>query len=369
MAKKKTVDTTEQAVKNGLRTKHVVWPILFGLIGVTYMVFSEMSNMVHSPVPLSNYIHPATAVFLLLAVVLIAIRDLAGMGRLYLLADKKLRFASLFRIRMLYEFTSAVTPSAAGGSTLEMIFINREGIPFGRSTAICVLSLFLDELFFVLFFPIVFLLFPVDAFFAMPGSAATSTIATLFALGYVAKLIWVGILFVGIFIKPDAIACLIGRLFSFKWLRRWKMKAFRTAIDIKACSKEMRHKSISFWCCNIGYSALLWVARFLIVNALIMAFVPLSSNAISLFDHVVIMVRQAIVMLVMMVAPTPGGSGFVEVMFESYLGEFIPKGMVMLLIVLAWRMLTYYMYLIIGAVLAPRWVAQHFPHKNKRKNG
>lgn len=365
MSKKQHGDTTEQTVKNGLKTKHAIWPILFGLLGVGYMVFHELEDITHSPAPLSDYVTPNTLWFLLLAVALIAVRDLAGMGRLYLLADKKLRFASLFRIRMLYEFTSAVTPSAAGGSTLEMIFINREGIKFGRSTAICVLSLFLDEFFLVTLFPIVFLFFPIDAFFTVGGNT-TSTIATLFALGYLAKLVWVSILFVGIFVKPEAISWMISRIFSIKWLRRWKMSAFRTAVDIKACSKEMRHKSIGFWCSNVGYSALLWVSRFLIVNALILAFVPLSGDAISLFDHVVIMVRQAIVMVVMMVAPTPGGSGFVEVMFESYLGQFIPKGMVMLLIVLAWRLLTYYMYLIIGSIITPRWLAKHFPHKKKK---
>lgn len=365
---KTKANTTEQTVKNGLRTKHVVWPILFGLIGVVYMVINEFSHITQSPVPFSTYISSTTVWFLFLSVLLIVIRDLAGMGRLYLLSDKQLRFGSLFRIRMLYEFTSAITPSAAGGSTLEMIFINREGVKFGRSTAICILSLFLDELFLVLLFPAVFLCFPIDVFFSVQGSTA-STILSLFALGYFAKLTWVSILFVGIFVKPEAISWLISRIFSLKWLKRWRMQAFRTAVDIKACSKEMRHKNWRFWVGTMGYSALLWVSRFLIVNALILAFVPQSSMVFSALDQLVIMMRQAIVMVVMMVAPTPGGSGFVEVMFESYLGEFIPKGMVALLVVLVWRLLTYYNYLIIGAVLTPRWLAKHYPRKNKQKNG
>lgn len=364
MSKNHTQNTTEQTVKNGLKTKHIVWPVLFGLIGVIWMVVNEFSDITQSPETFSSYFTPVSVGFVLLAIALILVRDLAGMGRLYLLADKKLNFASLFRIRMLYEFTSAVTPSAAGGSTLEMIFINREGISFGRSTAICILSLFLDEFFLVLLFPLVFLFFPLDIFFSIKGTTA-SAIASLFAIGYSAKLIWVIILFVGIFIKPEAISWMISRIFAIKWLKRWKLKAFRTAVDIKACSKEMRHKPWHFWVSNVLCSAVLWVSRFLIVNALILAFVPMSTQLFSAVDQVVIMLRQAIVMVVMMIAPTPGGSGFIEVMFESYLGDFIPKGMAMLLIVMVWRLLTYYNYLIIGAILTPKWLAKHFPRKKK----
>ncbi len=366
MSKQNTVDTTEQTVKNGLKTKHIVWPVLFGLIGVVWMVVNEFSEITSSSEPFSTFFTPTTFVFLLLAIALIVIRDLAGMGRLYLLADKKLGFGALFRIRMLYEFTSAVTPSAAGGSTLEMIFINREGIKFGRSTAICILSLFLDELCLVLLFPLVFLFFPVADFFTIAGNSATA-IASLFAAGYIAKLVWVSILFVGIFVKPEAISWMISKLFSIKWLKKWKLKAFRTAVDIKACSKEMRHKPWHFWLSNILLSIVLWVSRFLIVNALILAFVH-SDTVLSYFDHVVVMLRQAIVMVVMMIAPTPGGSGFIEVMFESYLGDFIPKGMALLLIVMVWRMLTYYNYLIIGAIITPRWLARHFPRKKGKES-
>lgn len=363
MSKKQQVDTTEQTVKKGLNTKHIVWPVLFGLIGIVWMIFNEFSQLGDSPVPLSHYITNTTIWFLLLSVALIVIRDLSGMGRLYLLADKKLGFGALFRIRMLYEFTSAVTPSAAGGSTLEMIFINREGISFGRSTAICIMSLFLDELSLVLLFPLVFLFFPIDIFFQVAGEASAS-IASLFAIGYFAKLIWVSILFVGIFVKPQVISWLISRIFSIKWLKKWKLKAFRTAVDIKACSKEMRHKSAGFFIANILLSMLLWVSRFLIVNALIMAFVT-ASDSLTFVDQVIIAVRQGIVLVVMMIAPTPGGSGFIEVMFETYLGEFIPVGMVSLIIVSVWRMLTYYNYLIIGAIITPKWIAKHFSRKKQ----
>ena len=64
-----------------------------------------------------------------------------------------------FRVNMLCEFTSAVTPSAVGGSSLIVLFLNKEGINAGRSTALTISCLFLDELFLVLACPFALLLF------------------------------------------------------------------------------------------------------------------------------------------------------------------------------------------------------------------
>ncbi len=355
-------EKTEHTVASKLHSKHIILPILFGLVGVVWQFTSEFSSF--SEVWLPDYITGYTTLFLLLSILIVMIRDGAGMLRLWLLSEKKISFAGLFRIRMLYEFTSAITPSAAGGSTLEMLFINKEGVKFGESTAICIVSLFLDELFFVLSFPLMLLILPIQDLFNVNGTFMSS-ILSLFLIGYVFKVIWVIILFVGIFIKPTALAWTIKQIFRIKFLRRWKFAAMRTAADIRVCSRRMRIKPVTFWIQTGGLSALLWIARFCIVNILIMAFSTSADvSFLSLYDNIIVVCRQIITMVVMMIAPTPGGSGFIEVLFENYLGDYVPAaGVVLLLITTMWRLLTYYNYLIIGAVLAPKWVARNFGKK------
>jgi uncharacterized membrane protein YbhN (UPF0104 family) len=115
----------------------------------------------------------------------------------------------------------------------------------------------------------------------------------------------------------------------------------------------------------IVHSFLLAISRFLVVNMLILAFTD--ATFLSWYDHLIVVGRQIITMVIMMIAPTPGGSGFIEVLFETYLGGYVPKGMVLVLVVLGWRLLTYYYYLVMGAVIAPRWVNQHFPRKAKKQ--
>jgi uncharacterized protein (TIRG00374 family) len=62
--------------------------------------------------------------------------------------------------------------------------------------------------------------------------------------------------------------------------------------------------------------------------------------------------------IIILLSPTPGGSGLAEFMFTDFLGEFISKGLAPTLSIL-WRMLSYYPYLFIGAIILPRWIRTH----------
>ena len=63
--------------------------------------------------------------------------------------------------------------------------------------------------------------------------------------------------------------------------------------------------------------------------------------------------------VIMLISPTPGGSGIAEYIFGGFLGEFIPIGMAPAMALL-WRLISYYSYLIIGAILLPIWVRRVF---------
>jgi len=351
-------DSNKQIIESSLQTKHIILPVLFGLIGVVWLFVSEFQSF--GEVWLPDYINGYSIIFIVCAVLMVIIKDGAGMWRLWYLSDKRIGFKGLYRVRMLYEFTSAVTPSIAGGSTLEMLFINKEGVPLGESTAICIISLFCDELFFVLSFPIMLIFIPLQEIFSMSGDIAT--ILSLFLIGYVLKAVWVIILFIGIFIKPEALAWIIKQIFRIGILRKWQYGAMRTAAEIRTCSRKIKHKPLTFWLKTLSLGSTIWIARFLIVNFLIMAF-STGANAtfLSFHDNIIVICRQIITMVVMMIAPTPGGSGFIEVLFENYLGEFLPAtGIVLVLITSLWRLLTYYYYLIAGVIIAPKWISKNF---------
>lgn len=95
----------------------------------------------------------------------------------------------------LCEFTSCVTPSAVGGSSLGMVFLNTQGIEFGRATTLMMTTLFLDELFFVVSCPLVVMLTPAHEIFASDGTTFSHGIQLTFWLVYAVLFVWTLILF------------------------------------------------------------------------------------------------------------------------------------------------------------------------------
>lgn len=71
--------------------------------------------------------------------------------------------------------------------------------------------------------------------------------------------------------------------------------------------------------------------------------------------------------IMMLISPTPGGSGFAEFVFKEYLGEFLPSAGVAIAMAILWRLITYYPYLFIGVLIVPKWVNKHFGGKSSSK--
>ena len=146
---------------------------------------------------------------------------------------------------------------------------------------------------------------------------------------------------------------IIGFVFSLKFLRRYRFRALRTAIEIRQCAQEIRHESLGYWMRLVLSTIGIWGFRFLIANMAIMIFNPLCGA-----DNLICFARQYILGIVCMIVPTPGGSGFAEVMFDDFLAEFITQKLSTVPITSLWRLFTYYYYLIAGVIILPQWLGK-----------
>lgn len=338
-----------RSVASRFKPSMVIWPILFGLVGVGFMLWREMRNGIpDEPLALNEH----WWFFALLVVLFTLMKDFSGMYRLRVMSGAPLTFRQLFRIRMLYEFTSAVTPSAAGGSSLEVIFIHREGIKISRATSMTILALFMDELLMIVFFPALLAVIPYGDLFTSEGYFQYGYLWA-FIIGYSMKFVWVTLLFIGLFFKPSVFVSIIGFVFRLKWLKRFRLRGLRTAIEMRQCAQEIRHESFGYWL-RLALSTIgIWGFRFLIANAAIMIFNPLSFDA-----NLMCFARQYILGIVCMIVPTPGGSGFAEVMFDDFLVGYISQKMSTVVIASIWRLFTYYYYLIVGVIILPQWLGR-----------
>ena len=341
-----------------LKPGKIILPVLIGLAVVGWFISREM----HSDV-LSKLDFTWKSVFwLFVAWLCMACRDLGYMIRIRILTDKDLTWAQAFRVIMLWEFTSAITPSTVGGTAVAVVFLHKEGISVGRSTAVVLATSFLDELYFVIMLPLLLLLVGGTALFTTSlqgtGVSFLNELILFASIGYSIILIWVLIVGYGLFFNPEGIRKLIINFFRLPVIRRWHKAAVRAGDDIVESSHELRKRHYSFWLKAATATFLSWTARYWVVNAILVAFFAIN-------DHCLIFARQLVTWIMMIISPSPGGSGFAEVIMGRYISDLIPAdpvfaGSIALAMAIIWRIISYYPYLIIGALIVPAWIERKF---------
>ena len=117
----------------------------------------------------------------------------------------------------------------------------------------------------------------------------------------------------------------------------------------------------SFHLSLAGITLLAWILRFFTVTAILIA---LNTNiALTLHDHLILLGRGEGLYAVTAYSPTPGGSGVAEIIFGQFYKEYVTPGIAVVAAVI-WRVITYYPYLILGAVIIPNWIRKLI---NKRR--
>jgi glycosyltransferase 2 family protein len=288
------------------------------------------------------------------------VRDGAYMIRIRALTDNELNWRSAFVVIMLWEFASALAPGMIGGGFIFAIFIiNREQVNMGKSITAVLLSSFQDGVFLALMAPLVYFICGKERLFSTIDTNNLSPVTFgngfFYSFWTVYFIILVYKIFVAyaLFFNPRFVKWLLLKLFSLPVLRRWKHGALESGNQLVIASNHLKNKSRKFWIYSFGGTFVSWTARYTIVNCLILAFHNVS------VDNFLIYARQVIMGIIILFSPTPGGSGLAEFMFNDFLGEFIPKGLAASL-GLMWRLVSYYPYLFIGAIILPRWVRKRF---------
>jgi len=345
----------------GINTRRALYPVIIGLGVVGYLFYKDFNVEVFQDMNFSWW----SVFWLFVALLCMVGRDLGYIIRIRILSDGVLTWRQAFRIIMLWEFTSAITPSAVGGTSVAILYVHKEGIKLGKSSAMVMLTSFLDELYFIIMFPLVIAIVGLDNIFNIPdGEAFVIQGFVLFAvIGYFVKLLYVCFITYGLFVNSRSIKWLILKLFKIGPLRRWRVSAGYVGSDIIESSKELKLKNGIFWIKSFAATFLSWSSRYLVANAIILAFFSVS-------DQVLLFARQLVMWIMMLIMPTPGGSGFAEYIFTGYCSDLISVPVsqqvgAALLIAFLWRVITYYPYLIIGAAILPKWIKRNFSKESK----
>ncbi|MTI21745.1 flippase-like domain-containing protein [Fulvivirga sp. RKSG066] len=329
-----------------------VWlPAAISVGFVVFMIWSD-DNITTEKL---NLIWQAKAFPVVMAFVMLLIKETAYVYRIRSLTNKQLTWTSSIYVIILWEFASAVTPSVVGGTAVAVFILLKEKINFGKSLAFVMLSAILDNLFFVVTAPLALLIIGYDIF---PDFG--QTMRGVFITSYSLIAIYTLVMCLALFYRPRLFKWFLIKVTSLKFLRKWRYAAYQHGNEVMWASSLIKGKKIGYWIRIITATIVAWIARYAILNFLIAAY----TDGLDIIDHAVIFGKHLILWIVMLLSPTPGSTGTAEHFFMqsfvSYLDQYT-IGAAML-----WRIISYYPYLLVGAIILPKWVKRVF--FNRRKN-
>ncbi|MDX1629979.1 MAG: lysylphosphatidylglycerol synthase transmembrane domain-containing protein [Fulvivirga sp.] len=330
-----------------------VW--LPAAISIGFVLFLILTDDNITPQKL-NLIFQAKFWPVLFAFGMLVIKEAAYIYRIRSLTNKDLNWHSSFYVIMLWEFASAVTPSVVGGTAVAVFILLKEKINLGKSLAYVMLTAILDNLFFVVAAPIMLLIVGFDIF---PDFG--QTMQGVFITSYSLIAIYTLIMAFALFYRPRLFKWFLIKCTSIKFLRRWRYAAYQHGNEVMWASSLIKGKRLGYWIRIVSATIVAWVARYAILNFLIAAY----TGGVYFSDHIIIFGKHLILWIVMLLSPTPGSAGTAEHFFMQsfvvYLDQFT-IGAAML-----WRIVSYYPYLIVGAIILPGWIKRVFFKKPAEK--
>lgn len=339
-----------------LSGRRILLPVLLGASVTAYLFYRNFNVSALSEIRWTI----GLAGVLLLAILTCILRDLMYIWRLRLMTDGQLSWGKCFQIIMLWEFGSAVTPGAVGGSVAAVYMLNKEGFTLGKASAISLVTAFLDELVFILAVPVLYLLLGNSMLSFDPHCEESHRIAATGLLQHTQLLVLIVylfllsvylLLFYGLFINPYAVKNLYSMIGQLPFINRWKASLDKAGDDMVIASAEFKSRPFLFWILTGTATMTTWTARYLLSFFVVWAF----SDQVPPF--MLIYGRQYFIRTLTILPLSPGGVGLAELAFLAFLCEFITRGL-STSAMLVWRLLSYYVYLIAGLIVLPRWLSR-----------
>lgn len=340
----------EQSVLNSIKVSRIILPILIGLGVVFYLIWKQWNPEIINQIEWGTF----TLFWLGAAILLYVIRHLFYAWRLRILSDGVFSWLKSIELVFLWEFSTAVSPTSVGGSTVALFFLAQEKLSAAKTVSVVVYTMIVDTLFFLISLPVLyFLIGPL----VLRPHAQTFADLEGFGIGFWSVIIFMAtygtIFFWGIFIRPQGLKKLLLWLSKFKWLKRFRESIQKTANDVVTTSTELRSKPWSYHVNVMVSSTGAWVTRFMAINCIIIALVK--NLPLDFWNQFILYGRGKAMHSLVQFSPTPGGSGVTELMFEGFYSDYIPAGLA-IIVALIWRLVTYYPYLIAGAIIIPNWL-------------
>jgi uncharacterized protein (TIRG00374 family) len=348
------ISKEEEALKS-LNLSKIILPVLLGLAVILYLVFRQFDTDELAKIEWNSRL----LLYLGIAVLIYVGRHIFYALRLVILSDKAFTLKHGIELVFIWEFASAISPTSIGGSAVAVFFLSQEKISGAKAVSIVLYTVIVDTLFFLMSLAGLLAVFGPqlirpDMTSMFQGYGIIFMVVWLFMLTYGGVLVW------GLF-RPRVIKRLLMWVASWPFIKRYRLALYQIGQDVVTTSKELRTKPLSFHIQAISLTIGAWIARFAAVNFIILALVNVDW---SFMEHFLVYARSETMYVITQFSPTPGGSGVMEIMFSGFFKDFISAS-IGSVAALLWRLITYYPYLIIGALIIPNWIRRVVKQRRK----
>ena len=345
-----------------IRISRVIFPALFGLGVVAYLLWHQFDLKSFLEIHWSFH----TIFWLGIAVIGFVFRHLAYSWRLRILTNRHFSWKKCIELIFIWEFASAVSPTALGGSATAIILLAQEEYPTAKTVSVILYSMVLDALFFLIALSSLYLIYGSTMIRPkMDLSIHATGYGYTFLFVMIAMLIYGGFFFYGLFINPKKLKQFLLWMGSLPFLKKYRANFEKTGAEIVISAKELYKKDWLFHLKAMSSTAAGWILKFLILNFVYLAIVEFAKT--DLYNQVLMYARHHTMYAITAFSPTPGGSGVAEILFNGFFEDFIPVK-ISVIIMGIWRFLTYYLYLIIGVVVVPNWINKLIIKRRKKRS-
>lgn len=340
---------------NPINLWKLILPIGIGVSVSAYLIATNLNLEALHSVHLSQQL----VIGLLLAAVTVICRDAAFMYKVRLSTGNQLSLLKTFQTITLWEFGVCITPKISVMPFVLYLLI-KSGISSGRSVAVLMLNGFFDNLAFVIVFGVLYFFIGNDILSFSFVCADLEGHKIMQGIRGFADYAWVGYLLIlsactflgtALFIMPHATKIFFHELAEVKILTRFKSRLIFVGDEIELTANEFKNKPFSFWMKMSVATLINWVSRYMLAVSLFYAF------AVTDFSFLTALSRQYVLWIFTSIPSTPGASGVAELSFIALNCEFMPVGL-STAIALVWRLYSYYLYLILGLIVLPKWAKQ-----------
>lgn len=279
-----------------------------------------------------QHLKPKRLPGLFIALLVAVLKVWFSAAKIRFLADKQIGWWASVRVVLAWDFASAVTPSTIGGAPLGTYVMTRENITLGKSSAIVLYGLLLDQFFYMIAIPVLLIsAIYIDVVPENVGWVGEGVMLVIYAL-----LMGYGFLLgYGLLRDPASLKKVLRFLFNLPILKRFKDKVEPELDNLVNKSHELRKKPASFLIKGFMLSNMVWLCKIWLPTIVVLSFLPA--------DELLSFMRSLAMMLASLFMPTPGGSGGVEGLFAVFQGPLMERQVFLGIAIFMWRLITYYL--------------------------